>query len=999
MAVVFLASAARSALATGDLSWRRRSLRHAAPQGYLGVVSLAREGNGVARAALVCETEGVELRAEAGRWTAVTQGGVAARGVTEGEAPRSFFVKRSPQALMLGVNGRWVYSRQAGKVGSAASVRVGVSSALEVKSFRLVAREPVRFADDFPDPEPTTERWAPVRGRWVLSSLSFPEQSANPAELAAVFDEPDDAASRGRTREQYVGIGVRLGGRAHPQVVRLAGDSPAERAGIRQGDRILAVDGAEVRSIAEGMELLQGEVGESVRVHFQRGGEIHEVELTRQLVVWGRTRRHVPILPSREDRVALITTGYDFWTDYRFVCAARTHGIGAFGLVFAYLGPQDYHVFRWLSAGKVEAGFGRWQVERVRGGRRQVLAKREGGFLPHDFYGMSVALEGDKVGEVKATCALDGVRVLEAFDDAIVPGRVGLWAEAPGAVCFDDVVVGRADREAKSLGSGTQTEAQRRDRIMRYWADPIFSWQYAGLGQQWWHKANFPGDVVVRAALSDGDSLGHLGDGPLRLTICAAGRQAGAGYCFEVAAGRKQATLRRAGEVVKEQALADGLPKEIALAREGRRVAVRFEGKPWLGFEDEEPLRGSLVGVAGLLVKDVQVHSPNLVEYYFNSSPTEWHVMRGHWEVMNRWVCDPRWSWFGGRSEQLAAIWSKRRLDGDCYLDVHLGAMMMARYGSYENMRDIGLTICGDGRSLASGYTLIVGAENNTRTLLLRNGKLVCWTRGRMALLPTRRMGSREVYSQHRGWLHLQLVKEGRTVRFYFWNHLALTYEDPDPLPGGHAAIWSVDNGVLVAKARLAASRLGEPTPEPFLRRYRRFADRALTNDCCDGQVRIERKDSIYEITNAAGGGPFAVALRPRVFSAFDRPRLSFEVKLTPEAKVDLYLRCRGTLHRVLLSGPPDDQWVARTLGRFEGAAADGQWHRVSFDLLGALRQVYPSDELLVVWGPMLANFSNQHYLMAGIGGNGAGATYWLRNVSLAPSDELVHLSPTRSSD
>jgi hypothetical protein len=54
-------------------------------------------------------------------------------------------------------------------------------------------------------------------------------------------------------------------------------------------------------------------------------------------------------------------------------------------------------------------------------------------------------------------------------------------------------------------------------------------------------------------------------------------------------------------------------------------------------------------------------------------------------------------------------------------------------------------------------------------------------------------------------------------------------------------------------------------------------------------------------------------------------------VKLTPETKIDFYFRCHGKLRRIVLSGPADDPPGVETLGTFDGAQADGQWHTVSF--------------------------------------------------------------------
>ena len=97
-----------------------------------------------------------------------------------------------------------------------------------------------------------------------------------------------------------------------------------------------------------------------------------------------------------------------------------------------------------------------------------------------------------------------------------------------------------------------------------------------------------------------------------------------------------------------------------------------------------------------------------------------------------------------------------------------------------------------------------------------------------------------------------------------------------------------------------------------------------------------------------------------------------------------------GKLHRVVLSGPAEDPSGVVTLGKFEGipATADGEWHTVRFGLLDALRRKFPDDPRLVIWEPELANHSNRDYLLAGFSGNRAGATYWLRDISLGAPPE-----------
>jgi len=946
----------------GELAWHRRTMRQAAPDGYVAVAELAGPRNGLVVAALRCVAEKATLEVGDGRWRVSVDGREAASGPLP-DGPPGLFAKRTPHALVLGCNGRWVHAVEAGPLAARPQVMVGVGPAVAVRSFRLVRREAVRFADDFPDPEPIVGVWEPVQGSWALSSLSFADRSANPAELAAVFDKPDDVASRGRTRKAEVGIGVLLGaGSGGVYVARVASDS----------------DGKPVDNILDAIMLLRGKVGSEVAVKFERPGKTATVRMRREIVEWGKARRYVPMLPASDDQSALIVAGKNYWCDYTFRCSVRTWNPGGFGLVFAYLDEANYHVFRWLGERSCPGGL--LVLERVRGGRRHRLAEARGDFFPVDFYALEVRLGGGRPGQVAVECLVDGQVVVRAKDDAIVPGKVGLWAEAPGTVFFDDVAVAADPEELPASNRGVKSVELREDRVMRYWANPAYQWVHSGA--VWWHKSPFYGDVAVSCPVG--------AEEPTRQVICATEHETAAGYEFVLNPAKGTSALARAGKQVARKPLGGKRPSAVSLSRRGGHIRVDFDGEPWMEFNDPDPLKGTLVAVACPSLREVQVSSPNVFEDYFSGCPTEWHVLDGYWEVMNRWVCDPRWSFFGGRNDEgLAAIWSKRRLEGDCALEVDVGVMMMEMNTSYKNMRDVGVAICAKDYDVASGYAAIVGARGNTRTLLFRRGKLVASTTSSSALLPRIKMGGSELYTQHRGWFHVRLEKHGKTIRLYLWDRLALAYEDPEPLGGGHAAVWTVRNGLLVAKARLAAERLSAPMPQ--FRRFPTFADHVLSNDCGNGATGVTLSGSTYEIVNGIGGGPFALALRPRVFSAFDIPKLAFDIKAEPGTKVDFYLECHGKRYRIVLTGPVDPVAAAETLKVLPDLRADGRWHHVEIDLLGELRRLYPEDESLLVWEPTLANYSNDGYLLAGIGGNRAGARYWLRNVVLGTSEALAN--------
>src|SRR5687767_15115984 len=72
------------------------------------------------------------------------------------------------------------------------------------------------------------------------------------------------------------------------------------------------------------------------------------------------------------------------------------------------------------------------------------------------------------------------------------------------------------------------------------------------------------------------------------------------------------------------------------------------------------------IGFGGSLpLREVEVNNGHVYDYTFASAPSDWRVQSGVWEMTNRWDCSPGWSWFGGRSEEIAAVWHKRKFSGD----------------------------------------------------------------------------------------------------------------------------------------------------------------------------------------------------------------------------------------------------------------------------------------------------------------------------------------------
>jgi S1-C subfamily serine protease len=97
--------------------------------------------------------------------------------------------------------------------------------------------------------------------------------------------------THGRMRRAYLGVATQplrlpaalrdnLGQRSGALVVDLADNGPAQAAGLRFGDVIVAVDAAQVRGPRELAAALADRVGASVTVTYVRGGQAETVQLT-----------------------------------------------------------------------------------------------------------------------------------------------------------------------------------------------------------------------------------------------------------------------------------------------------------------------------------------------------------------------------------------------------------------------------------------------------------------------------------------------------------------------------------------------------------------------------------------------------------------------------------------------------------------------------------------------------------------------------------------------
>lgn len=247
----------------------------------------------------------------------------------------------------------------------------------------------------------------------------------------------------------------------------------------------------------------------------------------------------------------------------------------------------------------------------------------------------------------------------------------------------------------------------------------------------------------------------------------------------------------------------------------GSKIGIEVDGLR-SGFP--QLVRGGAVDAGG----------PGLLDYTFGSAPCDWEPRAGEWEVVSRFACDPTWSFFGGRSRGLAAIWHKRAFPGDVLFEIYVcfrhGLTTSPAEWSYRPA-DLCLTLAGDGLDPSSGYSFIFGADQGARTVIRRGTEELASTTAREFVPPSYLDERPNAEAFHRRWWRLEARREGHRLSFWVDGKLALEATDSDPLPGGHVAVWTVSNGLCLARARIChggdlmpvrpAVRLAAPAPLP----------------------------------------------------------------------------------------------------------------------------------------------------------------------------------------
>ncbi|MHB9134654.1 MAG: LamG-like jellyroll fold domain-containing protein [Armatimonadota bacterium] len=524
-----------------------------------------------------------------------------------------------------------------------------------------------------------------------------------------------------------------------------------------------------------------------------------------------------------EKTPAMCLAGKPFWEDYTFTASVRPANDVTVGVGVNMIDAKNGLLVTWGPANDRGTRGNALCLYKLIDGRATLIGKDAGGFVPEQWYKLRVfsSINGVRV-------AVDGKDRITVNNVSPWRGRVALYVEGSNGAVFDDVTV-----YGRMLKTHLISENQLAQINQRFANDPNGMKEWSSTSSDWLrvpsavnffqHRCDFFGDhwmsLVVKPSTNP--------VGQLIMALNSDGKTPDSGYRAVLDRATNAQTItytlyRDTKELAKKTGKLPtaNVDYSLRLWHTGNKIRLEQDGVTVLEAVDKQPLPASrpTYRADGVFtnVRDVMVLGENALDYLFADAPSDWQC-EGTWLPTTRWACAPQWSFLGGWSRGKVALWHKNRFQGDQYFEAFAGLKMEypREREIYDNRyRDFGLTICGDGRNPLSGYTGIFGASSvdgktlNQRSVLLRNGVEVKTTSAGTFTVPGRG-------AAHRDWFDLALRKHGAVIEFWVEGKLALTFTDPEPLQGGVPAIWSENNGISLARARITFANAPQLRTDP----------------------------------------------------------------------------------------------------------------------------------------------------------------------------------------
>ncbi len=481
------------------------------------------------------------------------------------------------------------------------------------------------------------------------------------------------------------------------------------------------------------------------------------------------------------------------------------------GLFFRYQGPRSYYLVNLVPEGD---GQTKLQLLRPTLDNGDIVVAET--LLPG---GAAVERHIEVRGvDEHIQVAVDGHMHFDLMDEGPRWGRVGMFVDGEAAATFRGLGAMPVEPELHLVDDLTPSFAGIIDR--HSWAgkanflvaDPDDLLLH-------WHRGEFMGDVVAKVGVREQ----HGAPDTVVSLFVGDGQDPAAGY--EVRLNRTWGQTETPLEILRQgQKVAEGVTRisavrsafEAEVARMGAALVLRVDGAAVLTYQDPEPLDVRRVGIkltgSQLSPDDTRIETTHVRVYTFDTAATDWVTECGTWAVSSRWSCSPGWTWFSGWDQKEAWTTNKEFFSGDQRVDMFVGAKMVDIPGEnrkQEVLRDIYMGLCTTPGDIQSGYRFLFGARENKWTAILKNGQVVAETQ---FAVPQGGL--------HNDWTTVSAAKHGSVVSLYWEGHEILQYEDPEPIAGGHVAMGTFNNGLLIPKVTIygnpgAPPAADEVAPEP----------------------------------------------------------------------------------------------------------------------------------------------------------------------------------------
>jgi hypothetical protein len=693
----------------------------------------------------------------------------------------------------------------------------------------------------------------------------------------------------------------------------------------------------------------------------------------------------------------IVTIGPKQNQNYRALITMPLNGTG---LVTGWQDSKNYSLFRVVG--------GNAQIVRIENGQSSILS--------NSAYKISTNQDGTARFLLETT---NGVLTVSQNDQIIAQsagaeltnGKFGLFSKSVKPVTFKDPVLFFPPPPEPFKVA----EKMENDPYMVGWASASGEWPVTPTrgGLEFWNAGEHFGDVTLsfpwrKTWLGAFEVALRAKRGEFKSGLVLRGKQSENGENVDWQLLQGDNVLAKNSVKLTELPYLETVEgAKLQVALKGAGLVLSSENGPILSYLGLDKFTGTGLGVRsqGFRISNerLQASTTNRDDYTFTGAPTDFYSTSGQWSIFSRWPCYGDWSFFGGDGQN-PVLWSKKQYSGDVVAEYYAHPqMILPKEPGYSHPGDLNVTIGGDGKNPASGYSFIVAGWDNTKSALYRGNELVAESSSPSAYFDNT---INHAMSWHRRWIYIRAevknaVKDGKTgamITLSIDNKKLLEWFDEQPLEswknGGRVAFWTVDSTMMIARAKIEAQNMGLKSIPADLVETRNAAKpiksipsaqgTGLFNitDEKDFSAIITPKGSNWSVRNSMSGGTFSVGINAPATPVTLNSQFTFDAALAKDVKIDLYTKVDGTWYTFELSGAQRNDPFAPTIGKATvSATSQPNWKTYRFSIGEGLAKELPSQKSWNIEEVRLGAMQGNAYRWIGFDGNNFGDGYEIGNI------------------